>query len=127
MKQILFRGHEMKKISYIIATNEAEFANYLQSILYSEATVVAHDNTRYMTVQFSKAPADKIWDKVKSYMRTDGQYVYYGEFVRDTDIYNMIEPYCKQVDIDIVPVDVQKLSRAKVLEYIDPINLTHIV
>ena len=50
----------MKKISYIIATNETEFANYLQSILYSEATAVAHDNTRYMTIQFSKAPADKI-------------------------------------------------------------------
>ena len=116
----------MKKISYIIATNEAEFANYLQSILYSEATAVARDNTRYMTVQFSKAPADKIWDKVKSYMRTDGQYVYYGEFVRDIDIYNMIEPYCKQVDIDIVPVEMQKLTKAKVLEYIDPINLTYI-
>ena len=124
MKQILFRGHEMKKISYIIATNEAEFTTYLQSVLYSEATAVAHDNTRYMTVQFSKAPADKIWDKVKSYMRTDGQYVYHGEFVRDIDIYNMIEPYCKRVDIDIVPVEVQKLAKAKVLEYTDPINLT---
>ena len=47
-----------------------------------------------------------------------------GEFVRDIDIYNMIEPYCKRVNIDIVPVEVQKLAKAKVLEYIDPINLT---
>lgn len=113
----------MKKINYIIATNETEFATYLQSVLYSEATAIANNNTRYMTLQFSKAPADKIWDKVKSYMRTDGQYVYYGEFVRDVDIYNRIEPYCKQVDIDIVPIEVQKLSKATVFEYADPINL----
>ncbi len=106
----------MVKIAFVIATNEHEFAQSLESILYSEAMSILHDDTKYVTMQFSKAPAAMIWDKVKSYMRTDGQYVYYGEFVRDTDIYHAIEPYCKQVRFDIVPIEVQKIPKAVIME-----------
>lgn len=106
----------MYKIAFVIATNEHEFAQSLESILYSEAMSILHDDTKYVTMQFSKAPEAMIWDKVVSYMRTDGQYVFNGEFVRNTDIYHAIEPYCKQVRFDIVPVEVKKIPKAVVME-----------
>ena len=106
----------MYKIAFVIATNEDEFAQSLKSILYSEAMSILRDDTKYITMQFSKAPEAMIRDKVASYMRTDGLYVYHGEFVYDTDIYQAIEPYCKQVRFDIVPVEVQKIPRAVVME-----------
>ena len=89
----------------ILTYSRDMFAAETASIMSNFMAELALNNpSEMLLVQFKDAcqyDVDRFIDA--NFLRTDGQYLYQGEFIYRHDLENLIKPYCKEMCISVVP------------------------
>ena len=65
--------------------------------------VVHCEEPKIMAIQFRKAEAYNVASLVDAYRRTDGQYVFEGQFYTRLELKEKFAPFCKELSISVVP------------------------
>ena len=88
----------------ILAYNKDMFAELVASNIYKfMADFDANNSTDMMLVQFKDANQSDIDRFVDLFRRTDGQYVFKGDFYYREELERLVSPYCKEMCISVVP------------------------
>lgn len=97
MENYLLSGH-------ILANNQNEFAFKLQQIMYDAAQKIAAESTMVLAIQFRDVDYLQIEDYIyRTFLYMDRKFLYEGDLYTHQEIYEKVEPYCKEISISVLP------------------------
>lgn len=81
------------------------------------------EEPKIMTIQFRNAEAYSVASLVDVYRRTDGQYVFEGQFYTRLELERKFKPFCKEVLISVVPKSlIWELRENESINSLDSLN-----
>jgi len=88
----------------ILATSKDVFeTNLTVEIAKSINAIIECEEPKIMAIQFRNAEAYNVANLVDVYRRTDGQYVFEGQFYTRSELEEKFTPFCKELSISVVP------------------------
>lgn len=88
----------------ILGTSKDVFeTNLIVEIGKSINAILECEEPRIMAIQFRDAEAYNVAYLVDVYRRTDGQYVFEGQFYTRLELEEKFKPFCKEISISVVP------------------------
>lgn len=88
----------------ILATSKDVFeTNLIVEIAKSINAIIECEEPKIMAIQFRNAEAYNVANLVDVYRRTDGQYVFEGQFYTRSELEEKFTPFCKELSISVVP------------------------
>lgn len=88
----------------ILATSKDVFeTNLIVEIAKSINAIIECEEPKIMAIQFRNAEAYNVANLVDVYRRTDGQYVFEGQFYTRSELEEKFTPLCKELSISVVP------------------------
>lgn len=88
----------------ILATSKDVFeTNLIVEIGKSINAILECEEPKIMAIQFRDAEAYNVAHLVDVYRRTDGQYVFEGQFYTRLELEEKFAPFCKELSISVVP------------------------
>lgn len=88
----------------ILGTSRDVFeANLIVEIDKSINAILECEEPKIMAIQFRDAEAYNVANLVDVYRRTDGQYVFEGQFHTRQELEEKFAPFCKEISISVVP------------------------
>ena len=88
----------------ILGTSKENFtANLAVEINKSIESIIECEEPKIMAIQFRDAEAYSVASLVDVYRRTDGQYVFEGQFYTRLELEEKFKPFCKEISISVVP------------------------
>lgn len=92
-----------EKRGVIFAANAQEFGRKVQALITQPLIDIAA-NSLVLAIQFADIDDGLIKQHIyQHFMRTDGQFVFYGCFRTGGEILEEIKPFCKQISISYMP------------------------
>lgn len=88
----------------ILGTSKDVFeTNLIVEIGKSINAILECEEPKIMAIQFRDAEAYNVAHLVDVYRRTDGQYVFEGQFYTRLELEEKFAPFCKELSISVVP------------------------
>lgn len=88
----------------ILGTSKDIFkTNLIVEIGKSINAILECEEPKIMAIQFKDAEAYNVANLVDVYRRTDGQYVFEGQFYTRSELEEKFKPFCKEISISVVP------------------------